>query len=636
MTSSAPLDDVKSPLSPAPKSAGIETVSAAAARVPPAASAASAGGALPSPDFEKLAANAAKFIEQSGKALAAYLKPLETAEGAKRNDVSDAIQGAARSIGKIAEHWMSNPARLAEAQSAIAIPFVALWGQTFKRLNGEKADPVVPLPKDKRFAAPEWSDLPVYDFLRQAHAIGSTWADHLVDQSADVDPRTRAKAKFYLRQITTALSPANFIVTNPELIRQTYESGGDNLARGAALLAEDMEAGGGSLRIRQTDTTKFELGVNVAATPGKVVFRNDLLELIQYAPTTPDVVKRPVLFIPPWINKYYILDLNREKSFIGWAVGQGLTVFVVSWVNPDTRHADKTFEDYMREGLFGALDAVKDATGEESVSAVGYCIGGTLLASTLAYMAATGDRRIASATFFAAQADFTEAGDLQVFIDEDQIRAIEEQMAATGYLDGSKMAMAFNMLRPNDLLWSYVVDNYVKGKTPAPFDLLYWNSDSTRLPACNHSFYLRNFYMDNKLAKGEMTLGGVTLDLGKVTVPTYFLAAREDHIAPAASVFRGALLFGGPVRYVLAGSGHIAGVINPPHKPKYSYWTSGRPFGTLEQWTDKAAETPGSWWPDWLAWVEAQAPQKVAARTPGDGRLAPICDAPGEYVRVRI
>ncbi len=636
MTSSAQRDDLEKALStalpidvtlpgkPAPDGGGAPTSDATSADV-----------AAALPDFAKLAINVANFVDQSGKALSAYLKPFEITQTTERNDASETLMAAAVSIGRIVEHWMSDPTRFAQAQTAITVPFLQLWGHTYKRLNGERVDPVVPLAKDKRFAAPEWSQLPIYEFLRQAHAIGASWADQLVDQSTDVDPRTRARAKFHLRQVASALSPANFIATNPELMKQTFETNGDNLVRGAKLFAEDLTAGRGSLRIRQTDSSKFELGVNVAVTPGKVVYRNDLMELIQYAPSTPDVLQRPLLVIPPWINKYYILDLNREKSFVGWAVAQGLTVFVVSWVNPDGRHRDKTFEDYFREGILAALDAVESAIGEKSVSAIGYCIGGTLLASGLAYMAKKGDDRISSATFFTAQADFTDAGDLQVFVDENQVRSIEAQMAEAGYLDGSKMAMTFNMLRPNDLLWSYVVDNYVRGKAPAAFDLLFWNSDSTRLPACNHSFYLRNFYMNNKLAKGEMTLDGVTLDLEKVEVPTYFLAARDDHIAPAASVFRGALLFGGPVRYVLAGSGHIAGVINPPSKAKYSYWTSGRPFGSLEEWTAFAAETKGSWWPDWFAWVEGQAPRKVSARIPGDGRLAPICDAPGEYVRVK-
>jgi len=592
----------------------------------------------PAPDVERLATNTAKFIEQSGRAIAAYLKPFEEGDTGKiqRNDFSDLIAVALTAIGKVAEHWTSDPVRLAEAQSAIATPFMQLWAQTYRRMLGEEVEPIVPVAKgDKRYAAPEWTGLPIYDFLRQAHAISATWAESLVEKSTDLDPRTRAKARFYLRQIASALSPANFIVTNPELLRQTLATSGENLVRGALQLAEDMEAGGGQLRIRQTDASQFDFGVNVAATPGKVIFRNDLIELIQYTPTTETVLKRPLLIIPPWINKFYIMDLSADKSLVRWIVEQGVSVFMVSWVNPDARHRDKTFESYIHEGIFAALDAVKAATGEETVNAIGYCVGGTLLSTALAYMAKTGDERIASATFFAAQADFTDAGDIQVFIDEEQLKALEAKMEGTGYLEGAKMAMAFNMLRPNDLVWSYVVDNYMRGKKPAAFDLLYWNSDSTRLPIRNHTYYLRNFYIDNKLAKGEMELGGVRLDLGKVTIPTYFVATKDDHIAPATSVFRGARLFGGPVRYTLAGSGHIAGIINPPVKNKYFYSTGPQPEGELADWTARSVKHTGSWWPDWMAWLIEQAPERVEARVPGAGGLPILCDAPGEYVRVK-
>ena len=613
MTSSGPSGDAKDPVAPPEIAAP----------------------AVALPDFEKLGANAARFFEQSGKALAAYLKPFETGE-AKRNDATDTMVAAMGAIGKVAEHWMGDPARMAEAQAAIATPFLQLWAQTYRRMQGETVEPMIPLAKgDKRFAAPEWAALPLFDFLRQAHALGANWADALVDGAAGVDPATRAKARFYLRQVSSATSPANFLATNPELMRSTFESSGENLVRGAALLAEDMERGGGTLRMRQTDSSAFEVGRNVAVSPGKVVFRNELFELIQYAPTTPEVLKRPLLIVPPWINKFYILDLNTEKSFVGWAVSQGVTVFLVSWVNPDGRHRDTRFEDYMHEGIFAALDAVERATGERDADVIGYCIGGTLLAATLAYMAERGDRRIASATFFTAQADFSDAGELGVFIDEPQLAALDKQMAETGYLDGAKMASVFNMLRPTDLLWSYVVNNYVKGKQPAAFDLLYWNSDSTRVPACNHSFYLREFYLENSLAKGTMEFSGVPLDLGRVEVPSYFLAAKEDHIAPAASVFRGALLFGGDVRYVLAGSGHIAGVINPPAKEKYGYVTGGRPFGTLEEWSAQGVRHPGSWWTDWIGWLKDQASETVPAREPGAGKLPALGDAPGEYVRVR-
>jgi len=437
----------------------------------------------------------------------------------------------------------------------------------------------------------------------------------------DVDPHTRDKARFYLRQLTSALSPSNFLATNPELIKETWATSGDNLARGAALLAQDMEAGKGTLKISQCDTSKFELGVNIATTPGKVIFRNELMELIQYAPATDTVLKRPLLIIPPWINKFYILDLNPEKSFIRFAVSQGLTVFVISWVNPDTRHRDKGFEAYMREGIFAALDAIEQATGESKVTAIGYCIGGTLLAMTLAYMALTGDKRIASASFFTTQTDFSQAGDLRVFVDEDRLRALEKKMSATGYLEASGMASAFNMLRPEDLIWSFVVNNYLKGKPPLAFDLLAWNSDSTRMTAANHLTYLRHCYLENRLAKGKAKFGGKTLNLSKVTIPIYHLATREDHIAPAKSVFIGAKLLGGKVRFVLAGSGHIAGVVNPAGKPKYQYWRGKAPAGEFEDWLENATEHKGSWWVDWIEWIKRQSRKEVPARVPGEGDL---------------
>jgi polyhydroxyalkanoate synthase subunit PhaC len=466
-------------------------------------------------------------------------------------------------------------------------------------------------------------------------SVVSRWADQLVNEAEGLDEHTRHKAQFYVRQLSSALSPSNFVATNPELLRATIQESGANLVRGMKMLAEDIEAGKGELKLRQSDPSRFEVGVNIANTPGKVVFRNDLIELIQYAPTTETVLKRPLLIVPPWINKFYVLDLNQDKSFIRWAVAQGLTVFCISWVNPDERHAEKDFASYMREGIFAALDAIEEATGEERVTTIGYCVGGTLLAVALAYMAATGDKRIESATFLTTQVDFTHAGDLKVFVDEEQIQSLEAGMKTRGYLEGSRMANAFNMLRPNDLIWPYVISTYMKGQSPFPFDLLYWNSDSTRMPAANHSFYLRNCYLENKLTKGQMVLDNVRLDLKKVKVPIFNLAAREDHIAPAKSVFVGSKAFGGSVDYVLAGSGHIAGVVNPAGKPKYQFWTGGPPEGELETWVAKAEEHAGSWWPYWFKWVERQAPERVPAREPGGGKLPPLCDAPGTYVRAK-
>ena len=588
----------------------------------------------PAPDPEALARNIASAMEEGGKALAAYMRPRETGE--IKTSLADDVGEMVKSIGQVAQYYMADPERALEAQTALATQFVNLWAATLQRLQGAPAAPVAaPDPADKRFSHADWRDNPFFDFLKQAYVLTSAWADDLVKHADELKPHERDKARFYLRQVSAALSPSNFIATNPELLRTTLAESGANLARGLKMLAEDIQAGHGNLRIRQTDARAFELGVNMAATPGKVIFRNALMELIQYEPTTAEVYRRPLLIVPPWINKFYVLDLNPQKSFVRWAAAQGLTVFVVSWVNPDERHADKDFDSYMHEGILTALDAIEEATGERDVAAIGYCVGGTLLAATLAYMAAVGDQRISSATFFATQIDFTDPGDLKVFVDAAQLKAVEERMAEHGYLEGSQMANAFNMLRPNDLIWSYYVNNYLKGKEPMPFDLLVWNSDSTRMPAANHNFYLRHCYLQNDLSTGRMVLSGKTLDLKKVTIPVYELAAREDHIAPARSVFTGAKCFGGPVRYVMAGSGHIAGVVNPPAKPKYQFWTGGPPEGEFEAWVAAAKETPGSWWPDWAQWVSAQAPEKVPARKPGDGKLKALGDAPGEYVRVK-
>ena len=589
----------------------------------------------PLPDFEKLSRNVARFVEEGGKALAAMLKPVETgaaAPVAPKPEVAEVFS----TLGRVAEYYATDARRALEAQTALSTKFFELWGATMKRLGGEKTDDVIaPEAGDKRFADPEWRDNPYFDFIKQAYILTSRWADDLVRRADELDPHTRDKAAFYMKQVTSALSPSNFLATNPELLRATLAESGENLVRGMKMMAEDIEAGKGQLRIRQADAAKFKLGVNLAATPGKVVFRNELMELIQYAPSTPTVYKRPLLIVPPWINKYYVLDLNPEKSFIRWAVAQGLTVFVVSWVNPDERHIDKGFEAYMREGIFAALGAIEAATDETDIAAIGYCVGGTLLAVTLAFMAEIGDKRISSATFFTTQVDFADAGDLKIFVDAEQLRLTEKKMAETGYLEGAQMATAFNMLRPNDLIWSYWVNNYLKGKEPMAFDLLVWNSDSTRMPAANHRFYLRHCYLQNDLTNDRMVIEGRTISLSKVKIPVYDLAAREDHIAPARSVFTGAKSFGGPVRYVMAGSGHIAGVVNPAEKPKYQFWSDGPPEGRFEDWVAKAKETPGSWWPDWRHWITAQAPARVPAREVGAGKLKPICDAPGEYVRVK-
>ncbi|GGE78028.1 class I poly(R)-hydroxyalkanoic acid synthase [Stappia taiwanensis] len=583
---------------------------------------------------EAFAQNLAKIIENAGKAMAAYVEPRE--KGEIKPELADELTGIVKTLSQVGEYWMSDPQRAIEAQSRLWTQYIGLWNSSLKRMMGEPSTPAVqPDPRDKRFGDPEWSENQFFDFVKQLYLITSQWAEQLVVEAADLDEHTRHKADFYVKQIANALSPSNFVLTNPELLRETLESNGENLVRGMKLLAEDIEAGKGELRLRQSDPTKFKVGENLALTPGKVIAQNDVCQVIQYTPTTDTVLKRPLMIVPPWINKFYILDLNPEKSFIKWAVEQGHTVFVVSWVNPDERQAKKSFEHYMREGILETLDVIKRATGEEEVNAIGYCVGGTLLAVTLAYMAATGDERIQSATFFTTQVDFTHAGDLKVFVDEEQIEALEKRMEEKGYLDGSKMASAFNLLRSNDLIWPYMVNNYLKGREPFPFDLLFWNSDSTRMPAANHSFYLRNCYLENRLSKGEMEIAGERLDLGKVTIPVYNLATREDHIAPPESVFLGSSFFGGKVDYVLSGSGHIAGVVNPPAKKKYQYWVDGPPAGTLEDWIAKASEHPGSWWPHWDAWIRAQDDTIVKARKPGARRMKILEDAPGSYVKAR-
>jgi len=586
-------------------------------------------------DIEAFSRNVARLVEEGGRALAAYLKPRE--EGRSDREFADEAAEVVKTLGQVAEYWLTDPRRAVELQTRLGKAYLDLWAAAATRLAGEETAPVVaPDAADRRFADPEWSSNQFYDFLKQAYLLTAQWANRLVADAAGLDPHTKQKAEFYVRQIINAISPTNFVLTNPELLRETLSSNAENLARGMHMLAEDITAGGGDLRIRQSDSSMFEVGRNLATTPGKVIFQNDLMQLIQYEPTTATVLKRPLLIVPPWINKFYVLDLTPEKSFIKWCVDQGLTVFCISWVNPDAHLAQKTFEDYVREGPIAALDAIEKATGEHEVHAIGYCVGGTMLSVALAAMAAWGDKRIVSATLFAAQVDFTYAGDLKVFVDEEQVKAIEQRMAQHGYLEATSMADVFNLLRSNDLIWPYVINNYLKGKAPFPFDLLYWNSDATRLPAANHSFYLRNCYLDNNLSKGMVKIADTPIDLKAIKIPIYNLATREDHIAPPKSVLLGSKFFGGPVRFVLSGSGHIAGVVNPPARQKYQYWTGPRPRGAdLDKWLAKAKEHPGSWWPDWLAWLKKQGATKVPARAPGGGALKPLEDAPGSYVKMR-
>jgi polyhydroxyalkanoate synthase len=539
------------------------------------------------------------------------------------------------------EAWarmLTDPFRLAGAQIGLWNDYWSLWQRSMLKLMGQDTAPVVePQRGDRRFKHDDWQNNFLYDYIKQSYLIA---AKHLHASLAGVqglDDHTAKKVDFYTRQYIDALAPTNFVLTNPEALRETMATGGQNLVKGFANLLEDLSRGNGAqLKLRMTDEQAFRVGENIALTPGKVIFQNDLMQLIQYAPSTKEVYKTPLLIIPPWINKYYILDLREKNSFVKWAAEQGHTVFVISWVNPDERFAGKTFENYLNEGPLEALKAIENATGEREVNVVGFCLGGTLLATALGCLAAKHDDRVKSATFFATLIDFARPGELEVFVDEEQVEALERRMQERGYLEGSEMATTFNMLRANDLIWSFVVNNYLLGRDPFPFDLLYWNSDSTRMPAAMHSYYLRNMYVRNLLPKpGGIVLNDTPVDLKAVTIPTYFISTIEDHIAPWKSTYSGARLFTGDVRFVLGGSGHIAGIINPPAANKYGYWTHDELGSDPDAWLSGATQHQGSWWTDWASWIEKRAGDKVSARIPGDGSLKPIEDAPGTYVTLR-
>lgn len=536
---------------------------------------------------------------------------------------------------------MTNPEQLANAQISYWTEHYKLLENVAQRALNPEIDPYIsPERGDRRFNDAAWEQSPVFDYVKQAYLMTARWLNEVVTMTElDADATHKRKVEFYTQQLIDALAPSNFAATNPEVLALALESGGKNLLNGLNNFLADLERGDGKLQIKMTDLDAFQLGENIATTPGKVIYQNDLMQVIQYTPSTDKVYKRPLLIVPPWINKFYILDLRPKNSFIKWAVDQGHTVFILSWINPDETYADKSFENYMLEGPIEALDVIEKATGEKDVNAIGYCIGGTLLASTLAYMAAKGDERIVSATYFTTLLDFTDPGDLKLFIDEQQISAIEEKMNEQGYLDGSEMAGTFNMLRPNDLIWSFYVNNYLKGNQASAFDLLYWNSDSTRMPAKMHSFYLRNMYLDNLLKEpNAVTLDGVGIDLSQIKVPAYFISAQDDHIAPWKMTYEGTNLMAGPVRFVLGGSGHIAGIINPPDKNKYFYLTNNKAKTTKnpDTWIKNAKKNEGSWWPDWASWIKTYAGEEVDARVPGAGNLEILEDAPGSYVKMRI
>jgi polyhydroxyalkanoate synthase len=530
-----------------------------------------------------------------------------------------------------------NPTQMIEAQADLWAQYAALWQTTLQRMAGNESSPIATPDKgDRRFKDTEWSDNLIFDYIKQSYLLTSRWLTDQTGQVEGLEPQLAKKVDFYTRQFVDAISPTNFVATNPAVLRETAETHGENLLKGLQNILNDMERGHGQLRISQTDMEAFSVGENIAVTPGKVVFQNDLMQLLHYEPTTEKQFDNPLLIVPPWINKFYILDLRPENSFIRWATDQGHSVYVISWVNPTAVLRDKDFTSYMLEGPLAAVDAIERDTGAKKVNAIGYCLGGTLLSATLAYAAKKKINSFASATFFTTLVDFEQAGEISVFVDEEQIQLIERKMHEKGYLDGAEMASTFNSLRSNDLIWSFVVSNYLMGKEPFPFDLLFWNSDSTRLPEAMHSFYLRNMYQKNLMREpGGISMNEQPIDLGDIETPTYFLATKEDHIAPWPGVYQGMKRFGGETKFVLAASGHIAGVVNPPTANKYSYWTNENKPRTEQEWFDNSIEKSGSWWADWQTWVAAKAGKKVAARVPGKGKLAVIEAAPGSYVKVR-
>jgi polyhydroxyalkanoate synthase len=559
-------------------------------------------------------------------------------EFAKKDHASGLASAASDELG-IAKAYMdlysrmlSNPAGMAAFSTNLMLDYMQLWQSSWMKMMGVQGPAVAaPAKGDGRFKDDDWSSNFLFDYMKQSYLIASRHIQHAVANVEGLSPESEKKVAFFTRQYVDALSPSNFALTNPQVLRETLSSGGQNLLKGLNNLLSDMEKGG----ISMTDEKAFKLGQNVAATPGKVVFQTELMQLIQFLPTTREAYKTPLVIIPPWINKYYILDLRPTNSFIKWALDQGHSVFVLSWVNPDARLAQMGFDDYMKQGPLAALDAIEQATGEKQVNFIGYCLGGTLLGATLGFLSQKNQiNRVRSATFFVSLLDFSAPGELGVFIDEAQVDNLEKKMNERGYLEGSEMASTFNMLRANDLVWSFVINNYLMGKDPFPFDLLYWNSDATRMPARMHSYYLRNMYLKNLLGvPGGITMDGVPVDLSKVKIPAYFISTAEDHIAPWKTTYKGSQYLGGEVRFVLGGSGHIAGIVNPPAAKKYQYWTNDARPESADDWFKTATPHPGSWWEDWQAWMDVQnGGEKVPARTPEH----PLEDAPGSYVMLRL
>jgi polyhydroxyalkanoate synthase len=574
-------------------------------------------------------ANFAKFSELYSKA---------TAESLANDDIDLPMpyKSMMNILGEMTSKFMENPEKLYQKQVELFTDYVNVWNNSWQRYIGEGEQPLYPSdPKDRRFKDSAWNEDLTFDFIKQSYILTTQWLKKMVGDIEGVDQKTLDKFEFYTRQLVDAMSPSNFAMTNPEVIRESINTKGASLAKGFQNFMEDFESGKTILNLPKSDHKAFELGRNIAATPGKVIFRNDLIELIQYEPIHAQSYKTPLLLMPAWINKYYIMDLSEDNSFVRWVLDKGYTVFIISWVNPDKNHASKKFEDYMLEGPLAALDAIYLATGEKQVNVMGYCLGGTLLSCAMAYLKSKNDSRIKSATLLTTMVDFSYVGDMSVFIDEIQLNKLDEQMQAVGFLDSSELSAVFNAMRANDLIWSVVVNHYLLGRDLLPFDILYWNADATRMPATAHSFYLRHMYLKNLLRKkGGLTLAGVPIDVSKVDTPAYILSTIEDHIAPWKTTFETTKLFCGETKFVLAGSGHVVGVINPPEKNKYGYWLNDKLAKTAEEWLNGAVQNDGSWWDNWHEWNKGFSGEKIPSPKPGSGKLKPLCNAPGEYVKI--
>ena len=589
-----------------------------------------------SPDPAEIAKTYAEVAQRASSLIQDHIKrQMKKGVTAPSDDL-----GIAKAFMDMSQQMLANPQQLVQAQLKLMQDYFSLWQHSMMRAMGMEGAPVAaPKKGDNRFKDPHWDEHFMFDFIKQSYLLTAGHIHESVGKVEGMEPVAKKKVDFFTRNFIEAMAPTNFAATNPEVLRETVKTKGQNLLKGFNNLLRDIEAGDGELRVKMADTNAFEMGRNVATTKGKVIFQNEMMQLIQFLPTTKEQLKRPMLIVPPWINKYYIMDLRESNSWIKWCCDQGHTVFVISWVNPDAKLAKKSFDSYMAEGALTALDIVCEQTGEKEVNTIGYCLGGTLLGSTMGYMAAKKDKRVVSATFFVALLDFTIPGELGTFIDEQQIAFLEKKMSERGFMEGSEMAGTFNMLRANDLIWSFVINNYLMGKEPFPFDLLFWNSDSTRMPYAMHSFYLRNMYLKNLLREpGGITLLDTPIDLAKVKTPSYFISTIEDHIAPWKGTYLGATALGGPVRFVLGGSGHIAGIVNPPSANKYGYWTNdAKPTEQeADEWFKGAKQNPGSWWNDWQAWITGLDDTKVPARDPTKGKYKPIEDAPGSYASLRL